>query len=209
GGSEGQRPSLDRRHADLRQRHDSDGSATHRRRRHPHHTGPLLHAAGPAVQRHRRRAESDRAVPRPRRGLRPRPLHPGHASRLALPAPNWLWSLALASAVRAVSLAREAELILARLADHTLALATTRGDLQARAGFRDLTSACLSEDGSAIAAAGSAGQVWWLARDLRPIREQALAAPTVAIATDPFGRYFAVSDRQGHLHLLDGAGREI
>ena len=111
--------------------------------------------------------------------------------------------------MRALSLAREAELILARLGDHTLALATTRGDLQARASLAGLAGACISEDGSAIAAVGSAGQVWWLARDLHPTREQTLPAPAVAVATDPFGRYFAVSDKQGHLHLLDATGREL
>jgi hypothetical protein len=126
-----------------------------------------------------------------------------------LPAPDWLWSLALGPAVRALSLAREAELILARLGDQTLALATTRGDLQARAGLQGLAGACVADDGSTIAAVGAAGELWLFARDLRPQREHTLPAPAVAIATDPFGRYVAASDRQGNLHLLDSAGREL
>ncbi len=126
-----------------------------------------------------------------------------------MPAPDWLWSLALGPAVRALSLAREAELILARLSDHTLALATTRGDLQARASLAALSAACISDDGSAIAAVGAEGHVWWLARDLQTTHEQTLTAPLIAVASDPFGRYFAISDRQGNLHLLDSSGREL
>lgn len=108
-----------------------------------------------------------------------------------------------------MSLAREAELLLARLADSTLVLATTRGDLQARTSLPSLAAACVAEDGSAIAAVGVGGEIWWLARDLRPQCEQSLGAPAVAVATDPFGRYFAASDRLGNLHLLDRTGREL
>src|SRR5262245_56729849 len=81
--------------------------------------------------------------------------------------------------------------------------------MQASARIAGLSSACLADDGSMAAAVGSAGQVWWLAPDLTTRRERSIPAPAMTVATDSFGQYFAVSDRDGGLHLLDHNGRAL
>ncbi len=122
---------------------------------------------------------------------------------------DWLRSYSLGSAVRALSLAREAELLLARLDDGSLALLTTRGDLQARTRLPAAAAGGIADDGSAIVAGGAGGQVWWLARDLSVQREISLGGPLFTAAVEPFGRYVAVSDRQGRLHLYDRIGKPL
>jgi hypothetical protein len=106
-------------------------------------------------------------------------------------------------------MAREGELLLARLEDKSLTLLTTRGDLQARTRIDELTSATISDDGSAVVAVGSAGQVWWLSPDLSTHHEHAIRSAAIAVAIEPFGRYLAVSDRQSNLHILDRHGRSL
>ena len=120
-----------------------------------------------------------------------------------------LWSRSLGHAVRGLHFAREGELLLARDESQILTLLNSRGEIQATARMTALAAACISDDGSTLVAIGSAGQVWWLAPDLTIRRERSIGAPAMAVATDPFGQYLAVSDRNGGLHLLDRNSRTL
>ncbi len=122
---------------------------------------------------------------------------------------DWLWSYSLNSAVRELSLAREAELLLVRLDDQSIALLTTNGELQARQRLPDLSSLTISDDGSAIVAVASSGLIRWLAPDLSTRQEQKVSGTAVTVATDSFGRYVAVSDRQSNIHVLDKLGQAL
>lgn len=120
-----------------------------------------------------------------------------------------LWSRSLGHAVRGLSFAREGELLFARDESQVLTLLNSRGEVQAGARIANVSAAAISDDGSTLVAAGSAGQVWWLAPDLTTRRERSIGAPALAVVTDPFGQYLAVSDRNGGLHLLDRNGRTL
>src|SRR5262245_43635375 len=104
-----------------------------------------------------------------------------------------IWTLTTGSAIRAVCLAREAEMLLVRDDSQTVYLTTAKGAMQGQRTLPGLSAACLSDDGSALVAVGTAGQVWWLAPDLTTRWERAVAAPAQAVATDPFGQYIAVA----------------
>jgi hypothetical protein len=119
------------------------------------------------------------------------------------------WTLSTGSPIRAIGLAREAERILVRDESQIVYLITAKGSLQSRMTFSGLVAACASDDGSAMAAVGSAGQVWWLAPDLSTRWERAVSAPALAVATDPFGQYVAVADKKGGLTLLDCTGKTV
>ncbi len=118
-----------------------------------------------------------------------------------------IWSRSLGGAIRGLHFAREGELILVRDDQQILHLLNSAGEIQANSRMPNLTAACISDDGSTIAAAGAAGQISWLALDLSLRRERSIGVPAVAVATDPFGQYLAVSDRNGGLHLFDRNGR--
>lgn len=120
-----------------------------------------------------------------------------------------VWSLTLGHSPRSLGLAREAELLLARDDRETVTLFTTRGAIQSSARVPGLVAACISDDGSTMAAVGSTGQVWWLTPDMRPRLERSIGAHAVAVAADSFGSYLAVSDRQSQLHLFDRSGQAI
>jgi hypothetical protein len=120
-----------------------------------------------------------------------------------------IWTLSTGSAIRAISLAREAELLLVRDDNQTIYLITAKGSLQAQMTFSGLAAACASDDGSALAAVGAAGQVWWLAPDLTTRWERAVPTVALAVATDPFGQYLAVADKRGGLTLFDRTGRTL
>jgi hypothetical protein len=120
-----------------------------------------------------------------------------------------IWTLTTGSGIRAVSLAREAEMLIVRDDSQTVYLLTAKGSLQSRMTFSGLAAACVSDDGSAMAAVGGAGQVWWLAPDLTTRWERAVPAPAQAVATDPFGQYLAVADKKGGLTLFDRTGQTL
>jgi hypothetical protein len=100
--------------------------------------------------------------------------------------------------------------LLAWDANHWIYLLNHRGQLQGQAQPRGhLTAVCCADDGSAFAAAGSRGEIWWLARDLTIAWEQGVGQRTLAIAMDPFGQYVAVADAGGNLHLFDRRNRRL
>lgn len=70
-------------------------------------------------------------------------------------------------------------------------------------------AACAADDGSAYAAIGASGEVWWLAPDLAPRWQWLVAGPAVAVALDPFGQYLAVADAGSRLHVFTCHGRRI
>ncbi len=131
------------------------------------------------------------AVPRPRT-LRPR------------------WSHHLPAAPRGLALARERGWILAWDTHHWVCLLNRAGERQAQwhAPTR-LVTACAAEDGSAYAAVGGAGEVWWLAPDLMPRWERNVPNPATAAALDPLGQYLAVADGRGNLRLMDLTGKTV
>jgi hypothetical protein len=107
-----------------------------------------------------------------------------------------------------VALAREKGSLLAWDENNWLYLLNRRGERQTQVhGTAALTAACSADDGSAYAALGSRGEVWWLAPDLMPRWQRTVPFPPLAAALDPFGQYLAVSDARGHLHLFDRNGR--
>jgi hypothetical protein len=73
----------------------------------------------------------------------------------------------------------------------------------------ELVAASCAEDGSAFAAVGGRGEVWWLAPDLMPRWERAVPHPATAVALDPFGQYVAVADNHSNLHLLNNGGKPV
>ena len=81
------------------------------------------------------------------------------------------------------------------------------GRAQAQRQLPDLVVAGAADDGSAYAAAGRSGAVWWLAPDLMTRWEVKLAHPPLALALDPFGQYLAVSEAQGGVQILSRAGQ--
>jgi hypothetical protein len=72
-----------------------------------------------------------------------------------------------------------------------------------------LTDACSADDGSAYAAVGDRGEVWWLAPDLTVRWERTVAQRVVAAALDPLGQYLAVSDAHGIISFFDRYGRVV
>jgi hypothetical protein len=121
-----------------------------------------------------------------------------------------LWSLATGAPPCGVALARESGQLLAWDEHHWLYLLSPRGERQAQARpVGALAAACLADDGSALAVAGSQGEVSRLAPDMTPRWRRALRHPAVALATDPFGHRLAVSDARGSLLLLDRDGRPV
>jgi hypothetical protein len=120
------------------------------------------------------------------------------------------WSFSLQGPAVGVALAREKGTLLAWDRAHWLALLDRQGKCQARRHFPDgVGPACLSDDGSALAAAGTTGDVWWLAPDLGTRWERRLAHPAVAVALDPFGQYLACADSHGGVQIFDAAGRPV
>jgi hypothetical protein len=119
-----------------------------------------------------------------------------------------LWSLALQSRPRGLALAREKGWLLAWDDKHWLYLLNRNGAKQAQVHVPgSLATACAADDGSSYAAAGSNGEVLWLAPDLTVRWQQTVNQRVLAVALDPFGQYLAVSDARGHLHYFDRYGR--
>lgn len=118
------------------------------------------------------------------------------------------WCLSTGAGLRGLVAARENGVLLAWDERGGLYLVNRRGDRQAHRPLSTaVTSACAADDGSAYAAVGASGEVWWLAADLTPRWQRAVSRPAVAAALDPFGQYLAVADAGGRLHVFDRLGR--
>src|SRR5438552_17435935 len=75
-----------------------------------------------------------------------------------------LWSQPLAAPARGLALAREKGWVLAWDEAHWLYLLNQKGERQAQVHApAALAAACCADDGSACAAVGGRGEVWWLA----------------------------------------------
>jgi len=68
---------------------------------------------------------------------------------------------------------------------------------------------CWADDGSALAAVGSHGEVWWLAPDLTLRWERHLPGRAVTSAIDSFGQYLAVADDRCGLTIFDRHARMV
>jgi hypothetical protein len=109
-----------------------------------------------------------------------------------------------------LALARERGWVLTWDANHWIYLLNRTGGRQAQ--WRTpakLITACCAEDGSAYAAVGGGGEVWWLAPDLMPRWQRTLPQPATAAALDPFGQYLAVADQGSQLHLFNPRGKTV
>lgn len=121
-----------------------------------------------------------------------------------------IWSQNLGVKPGGLVLAREKGTILTWDEKARLHLFARNGERQASLALPgSVTAACSADDGSAHAAIGGKGQLWWLAPDLTIIWEKGLPHRGVAIALDPFGQYVAASDRHGGLHIIDRHGRPV
>jgi hypothetical protein len=119
-----------------------------------------------------------------------------------------LWSLSVPSPAPVLSLARERGDLLVREESRLALLAAHDGRRQAEWKAPSLLSAaCCADDGSAHAAGGRDGDVWFLAPDLTPRWQKAFPAAVTAVALDPHGLYLAVADGNGRVSLLDRLGR--
>jgi len=121
-----------------------------------------------------------------------------------------LWSHRLPAHPRGLALARERGWVLAWDTHHWICLLNRAGDRQAQWHTpANLVTACSAEDGSAYAAVGARGEVWWLAPDLMPRWERAVPHPATAAALDSLGQYLAVADAGGDFSLFDQTGRLV
>jgi WD40 repeat protein len=116
----------------------------------------------------------------------------------------------LSNAPSGIALARERGWLLAWDDHHWLYLLDHDGNRQAMAQLQGvIATACCADDGSAYAAVGSKGEVWWLAPDLSFRWERAVPAKAVGAALDSFGQYLAVSDAKSTLYVFDRFGRTV
>jgi hypothetical protein len=121
-----------------------------------------------------------------------------------------IWSHNNAAPWRGLAMAHEPGLALAWDAYHKMHLFNARGRPQAQWTCpSELTDAACADDGSAFAAVGAEGQVWLLAPDLTVRWERRLPGRAAGVALEAFGRYLAVSDAGGTLHLYDNEGRQV
>jgi hypothetical protein len=120
-----------------------------------------------------------------------------------------LWTEAVAPGLQGLSLAREGGRLLAWDGRHGLYLLDGAGKRVAhRPPPSGLVAACTAGDGNSFAAAGNAGQVWQLEKDLSTRWEREIPHAS-AVAVDSFGEHVAASDGPGGLHLLDRDGRPL
>ena len=93
---------------------------------------------------------------------------------------------------------------------HWLYLLNRKGERQAqRRSPGNLAVACCADDGSAYAAVGTGGEIWWLTPDLTPRWEAKVPHPATAAALDPFGQYLAVATERGNLHVFNRLGEPV
>jgi hypothetical protein len=121
-----------------------------------------------------------------------------------------LWSLSLGARPRGLALAREKGWTLAWDEANWLHLLNQKGERQAQVRApAALAAACCSDDGSAYAAVGTGGEVWWLAPDLMTRWDRSLSAQAVTAVLDPFGQYVAVADTRGKAHIFNRLGKTV
>jgi hypothetical protein len=121
-----------------------------------------------------------------------------------------LWSQPIAVAPRGLALVREKGWMLTWDEQHWLYLLNRSGERQGQVRPPGaMTTACAADDGSAFAAGGAHGEVWWLAPDLAVRWERQVPDKVLATAMDPFGQYVAVADAGGHLRILDRLGHLV
>lgn len=121
-----------------------------------------------------------------------------------------LWSQTINVVSRGLALVREKGWLLAWDDKHWLYLLNRMGERQGQVRpSGELATACASDDGSAFAAAGNKGQVWWFAPDLTIRWERAVPDQALTAAMDPFGQYLAVADTKGRLQIFDRLGRLV
>jgi hypothetical protein len=112
--------------------------------------------------------------------------------------------------VRGLSLAREKGWLLGWDEQQWLYLLNHAGAVQAQKHMPGaIAAACAADDGSAYAAVGARGELFWLAPDLMPRWERNLPHPGVTVALDPFGQYVAASDARGNLHVFTRLGQSV
>jgi hypothetical protein len=105
-------------------------------------------------------------------------------------------------------MAREKHTFLAWDENHWLSLYNHKGERQGQMRCPGgLASACAADNGSAYAAVGQRGEVWWLAPDLMARWQRSVRQAAVASCLDPHGQYLAVSDARGGVNLFDCHGR--
>jgi hypothetical protein len=120
------------------------------------------------------------------------------------------WSQYPGSALRGLSVARESGAALVWDAAGIVYLLNRVGELQARAKAAGaLTAACISDDGTTVAAVGEHGEIWRLKPDLQPHSGIRIGRRATACALDPFGLNLAVADGNGELHVFNAAERRI
>src|SRR5260370_37388995 len=120
------------------------------------------------------------------------------------------WSLTLGAALRGLVPARERGWLLAWDVAHWLSLLDRRGERQAqRRTPGPLAAAAAADDGSAYAAVGVGGEIWWLAPDLSTRWEGQVPEAAAAAALDPFGQSLAVATQRGGLHVFNCLGQPV
>ena len=136
------------------------------------------------------------------------PAHSDSSSHSSIFHPTW--SHALGHPPRGLALAREKVWTLAWDAQDWLYLLNASGERQAQVHTSaKLSTAACADDGSAYAAGGAHGEVWWLLPDLRIRWERSVGHSVTALALDSFGQYLAVGDSFGTLTILDSHGRQL
>ena len=121
-----------------------------------------------------------------------------------------LWTRPLGRPLRGLVLAREKSRLLTWDQVDGLYLLDPAGQTEAHVRTPGpLAAACAADDGSAYAAAGSRGELWWLAPDLTTAWAEVLPRRPLVTALDPFGQYLAVADAEGGLHIFDCHGRRV
>jgi hypothetical protein len=120
-----------------------------------------------------------------------------------------LWSANLTAPVRGVALARERGWLLAWTADDRLTLLDATGErLAETAAPGPLVAAAAADDGSAFLLIGGK-HVWHLGPDLAVVWARRLPERLLAVAVEPFGQYFAVSDAAAGLRVFDATGQAL
>src|SRR5438132_9062425 len=102
-----------------------------------------------------------------------------------------LWTHSLPNRAQGLALAREKNSLLAWDDKHWLYVLNRAGERQGQVHLPGLAAACCADDGSAYAAVGRRGEVWWLAPDLMTRWQRAVPHPAVAATVDPLGQYLA------------------
>lgn len=120
-----------------------------------------------------------------------------------------IWLGKTLGAIRALSLAHEADLLLARDSGDHISLFNDSGVLQGQRKIPEVTTAEITADGSSIVAANGSGNVMWLGIDLKSRWELQLGVRLLAAAVDSFAQYLVVSDSKGMLHFLDSSGKSL